>query len=58
VAILLGPTDRIFLRFRAVQNMVGVIFDHIVSDRIVIMSAFRPWLNEYVGHRFPPDYQQ
>jgi hypothetical protein len=50
VAIQLGPLNGFFLFLRGMQDMVRMIFDHIVRDRITLVSPLRSRLNKYVRH--------
>lgn len=49
----LCPDDRIMLRFCVVEDIVCMVLDHIMRNRLAI-AAFRPRFNENVGHFQPP----
>src|SRR5262249_20540259 len=50
MAVLPRPFNRFLLSLKALEDVVRMVFDHVVVDRIAFWSTLRPCLNEYVRH--------
>jgi hypothetical protein len=54
MAIFLGPVDRFLLGLESPEDMISMVLDHIIADRIAFMAALRPGLDKNPRHSFPP----
>jgi hypothetical protein len=54
VAVPFGPLDGLVLGFGIMQNMVGMVFDHVILNGVAFRTALRAWLDVDIRHFLAP----